>query len=107
MANNSHNWKNPLALVFMVQICQISLITLSVLSSYLFLYTCIEYHVCLCQNIRRGRGDNEFPMEIFFLFFTYKKRSHELVFFPKQDVSFCVRNLNAEGRLLVVVCAPE
>lgn len=60
----------PLALVFMVHICQISLITLSVRSHYLFLYICIEYHTHLCQTIRRGRGesDHQFPMEIFVFF---------------------------------------
>lgn len=38
----------------MVHICQISLITLSVLSNYLFLYICSEYLMHLCQNIRGG-----------------------------------------------------
>lgn len=43
----------------MVPVCQISLITLSVLSGYLLLYTCVEYHTRLCQTIRRGRGEND------------------------------------------------
>lgn len=72
----------PSALVFMVHICQISLITLSVLSNYLFLYICIEYHMHLCQTVRRGKGesDNQIPMEIFFVFFgfIYKRQTQEL-----------------------------
>ena len=72
MANNFHNWKKPLALVFVVQICQISLVTLSALSNYLFLCLCVEYPMPLCQNIRRrGESDDQFPMEIFFSFFFF------------------------------------
>lgn len=73
----------------MVQICQLSLITLSVLSNYLFLYICIEYHTHLCQNIRRGRGEsgNQFPMEIFclfvfFFFFIYESQTRKVDLAP-------------------------
>lgn len=54
----------------MVQICQISVIALSVLSNYPFLCTSVEHRTPLCQNGRgRGESDNQFPMEIFFIFF--------------------------------------
>lgn len=43
----------------MVPVCQISLVTLSALSSYLLLYVCAEHQTRLCQNIRRGRGEND------------------------------------------------
>lgn len=62
--------KTTQQLVFMVQICQISVIALSVLSNYPFLCISVEHRTPLCQNGRgRGESDNQFPMEIFFIFF--------------------------------------
>lgn len=63
----------------MVHICQISLITLSVLSNYLFLYICSEYLMHLCQNIRGG-GEKviiSFLWKSFFFlgFFIYERQT--------------------------------